>query len=441
MLAFSAAALLSAAGAALLASATSAVVAYKFIDPTRRGGEAPRKLPRAADMLVARSDKAAVAASLWRRVFFALMAAFSWLAAQDFLSLCGAGGGDFPTRGVVGVAAVAAAFFLQYAVFDLAAERFGTKKPEKTLSSLAHFFAVCYILSVPFVLAARKISSRLFSKRLFGGKVPKFKFLDVEVMLRAEDADADAISPYAGKIVRNAIRLSELDVSDAMIPRSVVVYFDTSNSMSENISLARSTRHTRYPLCHGDLDNCVGLVHLKDLFMGGGDPSAVDLMSIKRETMRLKENDKLESALAKMLRYNLHMALVEDEFGGVIGVLTLDAALGELVGKIRDEFNANEKDNSLRVVGKNLYKISGRAPLRKVEDFLDVDFDNDKVSTFGGLITGIVGRFPEKGEIVRLRRQRLVVRIDEVGEKSVGECTVESEPDPDSERKPSGAAE
>lgn len=77
----------------------------------------------------------------------------------------------------------------------------------------------------------------------------------------------------------------------------------------------------------------------------------MDLMSICRETLRIKETEKLDTALSKMLKYRLQMALVEDDFGGVIGVITLDAALSELVGKIRDEFDRSQ-DQSIRVTGK-----------------------------------------------------------------------------------------
>ena len=128
-----------------------------------------------------------------------------------------------------------------------------------------------------------------------------------------------------------------------------------------------------------------------------------------------------------MLRYKIHIALVEDDFGGVIGVLTLDAALGELVGQIRDEFTVSQGE-PIRVIGKNKYKISGLAPIRRVEDFLDTDFDTDEVSTFGGLITFSLGRFPEKGERIYFKEQHMRAVIDKMDDKMVGECTVTIEP-------------
>ena len=149
-------------------------------------------------------------------------------------------------------------------------------------------------------------------------------------------------------------------------------------------------------------------------------------MKIRRDAMRLRETDKLETALAKLLKYKLQMALVEDEFGGVIGALTLDAALSELVGKIRDEFDTSP-DQTIKSLGRDSYKVSGLASLRKVEDFLDIDFETDEVSTFGGLITMSLGRFPEKGENIYFKNQNLRVSVDEVGERMIKECTIKME--------------
>ena len=100
----------------------------------------------------------------------------------------------------------------------------------------------------------------------------------------------------------------------------------------------------------------------------------------------------------------------------------LDSALAELVGGI-NEFAVSERD-SVKRIGKNKYTIAGLASLYKVEDFLDIDFKTDQTSTFGGLITHTLGRFPEVGEQLYFRDQHARVIVDKVDERSVAECTV-----------------
>ena len=104
------------------------------------------------------------------------------------------------------------------------------------------------------------------------------------------------------------------------------------------------------------------------------------------------------------------MALVVDEFGGVVGVVTLERILEELVGEIQDEFDAEE--SLIQPLEKDYFQISGLTPIHDVEDLLDIEIDNDDVSTFGGLITQEAGRIPEKGD--RLEVGRFDVEVTEV---------------------------
>ena len=315
------------------------------------------------------------------------------------------------------------AMWFQHSVFDLTAIKIGKSKPEEILIKYSRLFYFIYILMMPFYFLTMSINKKI--TKLFKIKSEKdFENIDVELMLTARESDSGSISQYTSKIVKNAIKLQELDVSDVMLPRSKVKYIDIENTNAENLELARTSQHTRFPLCKGNLDDCYGIIHIKDIFTRNLSADEIDFMRLRKETIRIRENEKLESALLKLLKYKLQMAIVEDEFGGVIGVLTLDAALSELVGQIKNEFSSAPQE-LVRRMSKNKYKIMGLASLHRVEDFLDVDFDADDVSsTFGGLITYRLGRFPEEGEQIHLKKERLRIKIDKVDERAVKECTV-----------------
>ena len=405
--------------AGVFAAYALAVAAYRFsgMDGTRKtefGNLGP-----IADLCVENSSGMTWAIPFGRKLFFSLGAAALCLGISIAL---GGAGIEISRTGIVILIlfSALAALFLEYALADIPLAAWGRQHPVCALRRISPLFYAFYLFFLPLESLSRNLGHRVYRKKTKNLSTP-FDYMDVAVMLHVQDSDIASISPYTGKILKNALRLQNLDVSDIMLPRSKVVYLDTESSAEENISLAEKTRHTRYPLCKGDLDNCYGIVNIKNIFSGGG---SVDLMSICRETLRIKETEKLDTALSKMLKYRLQMALVEDDFGGVIGVITLDAALSELVGKIRDEFDRSQ-DQSIRVTGKNKYLISGQASLHRVEDFLDVDFDNDEVSTFGGLITFRLGRFPEKGERLYFEEQKLRVRIESVGERAVRECSVQ----------------
>lgn len=409
--------------AAAFTALTFAVASYKF-SANRTGKRGAPAFGAAVRFCVSGSAKIATTLAISVRAFVVLAAFFAYFAANESLECLGLPIENGHKVAIAFAAGIFAVFF-EYGILGIPAARYAAANPEKILKKIAPVFIVFYAAIKPFELCAAGVGLKLAGKKIPGK--PSFEHIDVEVMLRSEDSDGETISPYAGKIVRNAIRLQDLDVSDVMLPRSKVVYFDTEEPYEENIKTALETRHNRYPLCKGDLDNCYGIIHLRDLFACQSEAKTPDLKKIARQTLRLRENEKLESALVKMLRYKIHIALVEDDFGGVIGVLTLDAALGELVGQIRDEFTVSQGE-PIRGIGKNKYKISGLAPIRRVEDFLDTDFDTDEVSTFGGLITFSLGRFPEKGERIYFKEQHMRVVIDKMDDKMVGECTVTIEP-------------
>ncbi|MFR6034487.1 MAG: hypothetical protein ACLUKN_15735 [Bacilli bacterium] len=185
--------------------------------------------------------------------------------------------------------------FLDYALADIPLAAWGRQHPVCALRRISPLFYAFYLFFLPLESLSRNLGHRVYRKKTKNLSTP-FDYMDVAVMLHVQDSDIASISPYTGKILKNALRLQNLDVSDIMLPRSKVVYLDTESSAEENISLAEKTRHTRYPLCKGDLDNCYGIVNIKNIFSGGG---SVDLMSICRETLRIKETEKLDTALSK----------------------------------------------------------------------------------------------------------------------------------------------
>ena len=228
--------------------------------------------------------------------------------------------------------------------------------------------------------------------------VPDLDSLDLETqieLLRKEDPE---MSMVAQLILKNTMLMRELVVSDVLLPRNQVKYFDLNLPLHDNLKMAKESGHTRFPLCYGDLDRCLGLIHIKDIFRYPGDLDRLDLRRIKRNMIRIDSEEPLETALTKLLSHRMHMALVIDEFRGTEGVLTLERILEQLVGEIRDEFDADEEVLVRADLAKEEAVGSGLTPLHEVESIFGVDLENEEVSTIGGLVTSELGRIPEAGE-------------------------------------------
>jgi CBS domain containing-hemolysin-like protein len=232
--------------------------------------------------------------------------------------------------------------------------------------------------------------------------LPDLDSLELETQIELLRKESPEMSIVAQLIHKNTIMMRELVVSDVLLPRNQVKYFDLNLPLEENLATAKATGHTRFPLCYGDLDRCIGLIHIKDIFRQPGSLERLDLRRLKRNMIRIDLEEPLESALTKLLSHRMHMALVIDEFRGTEGVLTLERILEQLVGDIRDEFDADEEVLIRSDEKTDEAVVSGLTPLHEIEAKFGVDIDDEEVSTIGGLVTSELGRIPEIGEQITL---------------------------------------
>lgn len=269
-------------------------------------------------------------------------------------------------------------------------------------------------LLFPIVVGINYFLLRIFS--IFNIRAEKgHSALDAAFLIGALTEARMSFSSEILNIIRNAIRLPDLNVSDVLLPRIQIQYLDLNDSVQKNLEKAQRAGHTRYPLCKGGLDNCLGIIHIKDIFQYKGDMESFDFSKLQRQLIRFEETTPVEDALKKLQKLKIHMALVVDEFGGTIGLLTLEDMLEELVGNIQDEFD--HEDAMIIPIGKNTYKVSGFTPIRELENLFNIKIENSAVTTFGGLIAASLGRIPEKNERITLLGWS--IRITEVSKKRI----------------------
>lgn len=242
----------------------------------------------------------------------------------------------------------------------------------------------------------------------------------------SDDNKVFNVSKPIQQLVANSLMLRHLVVRDIMLPRTRVQYFDLEDTQEFNLQLARRSGHTRFPLCSGDLDHCLGMIHIKDIFRSRLPADRVDLRTIRRKIVRIPATDPLDFALEKLLKTRTHMALVEDKFGGVAGILTLEQILEELVGEIQDEFDTDE--TMMRQEADGSWVVSGLAAVHDVEETLGIEFSDEDSSTLGGLISAELGRIPAIGDELTLGR--VALRVDAADTRRVISLRLRILPDP-----------
>jgi CBS domain containing-hemolysin-like protein len=150
----------------------------------------------------------------------------------------------------------------------------------------------------------------------------------------------------------------------------------------------------------GHLDNSIGLIHIKDLLREMKKESP-DLMAVKRELMPVPEFMPLEKLLNQFLAKRAHFAIVVDEYGGSVGIVTLDNVLGELVGEIKDEFDQEQVKEFVRLNDRE-FVVQGQLNLYELQELAGLVLENSEVSTIGGYVVQLLGHLPKQGEQVRI---------------------------------------
>ena len=231
-------------------------------------------------------------------------------------------------------------------------------------------------------------------------------------MLVEESGRSKNVTPTERDISINALELNDRVAHDIMTPRTEIVYLDAGRSFEENMKTALESKHTRFPIREGSLDNVPGIVHIKDLFAIFKDPRP-DILKIARPAMFVPEIQPLDEILKTFLSRHAHMALVVDENGVLTGMLTLDDVIEELVGEIQDEFDTH--DERFQKISDGEYIIDGKLPLYELAELTDLEIEKQNVSTLGGYITTVLGRLPLEGELVVLEGhgyEALVTKTD-----------------------------
>ncbi len=295
---------------------------------------------------------------------------------------------------------------LHIVIGEQAPKSFAIRRPQPTTLWIALPLYLFYWLTFPAIWLLNRASIGVL--RLVGLKPAEEHELahsEEELRLLLASQHGSDLSEQKRDLLENVFELYDRIARQVMVPRGDVVYLSTRRTLEENLAVARESGHTRFPLCEGDLDRVIGVVHIKDLFRAG---SAVPpLERIARPIKFVPESTPLDKLLARMRSDRLHLLAVLDEYGGIAGIVTLENVIEEIVGEIQDEFDAERPELALRSEG--VYTVSGAMLLVDLEDELRVELSPRDEDTVGGVVLSELGRRPRLGDRVRLGPAELEV--------------------------------
>jgi magnesium and cobalt transporter len=204
-------------------------------------------------------------------------------------------------------------------------------------------------------------------------------------------------------LIANVLRLRETTADDVMVPRADIVAMRVEVTLEEALQQIRAEGHSRLPVYREQLDDIVGMVHIKDIFAYVGRPEAFSLEALLRRPLMVAPQMPVLDLLLQMRQQRMHLALVIDEYGGVDGLVTIEDLVETIVGDIADE---HDEIQAAMVVERpdGALDINARLPVAEFEHRMGPVLSEDErdadIDTVGGLVFTLAGRVPTKGEVI-----------------------------------------
>ncbi|MDF2557944.1 MAG: hypothetical protein K0R71_1772 [Bacillales bacterium] len=215
------------------------------------------------------------------------------------------------------------------------------------------------------------------------------------------------------KYVNNIFEFDNRIAKEIMVPRTEIVALDKDDTLEESIAIFQEQNFTRYPIIDGDKDHIIGMINAKEVLTAlATDKKLINIQHFMRPIIRVIDSIPIQDLLVKMQKERIHLAVLMDEYGGTSGLVTVEDILEEIVGEIRDEFDADEI-NEIRTFGENTTIVDAKVLVTEINDLLGTEIDDEDVDTIGGWF--LTENYDAKtGDIVEFENYQFkIIEMDE----------------------------
>jgi len=299
--------------------------------------------------------------------------------------------------------------YLSLVFSELAPKRLALQRAEGVSLAFAPLLDRVAVASRPVIWLLSKSTDLVV--RLLGGDPHAGREAISEEELRGLVAAHESLTKDERKLIDEVFAAGERQLREVMIPRTEVSFLEASWTVARAAKTTQVLPHSRYPVTRDDQDDIQGFVHVRDLLLPVAKARATKVAEVTRPVLQLPDTKKVLPALSEMRREGHHMAIVVDEYGGTAGIITLEDLIEEVVGDIRDEYDAPE-ELALRLKGGAL-ETDGLLNLDEVEEQTGLRLPDGPYETLAGFVMAALGHVPRQGEAIEAVGHRLeVIALD-----------------------------
>ncbi len=232
-------------------------------------------------------------------------------------------------------------------------------------------------------------------------------------------SEKGAIDHQEKEFIQNVFEFDDLTAEEIATHRTEVdmLWLEESNEEWERI--IHTSRHTLYPVCEDTADNIVGILNAKDYFRLEDSNRDIIMKEAVKAPYFVPKSVKADVLFGNMKRDRVKLAVVLDEYGGMIGIVTMNDLVEQLVGELCDNEQEKTGEKMIEPIGEKTWKIQGRASLLDVARELGVTIDTEEHDTFNGLVFSTLGTVPQDGTCVELETDSLTINVEEISEHQV----------------------
>lgn len=281
------------------------------------------------------------------------------------------------------------------------------QKSEVVALKVAKIIRIVVFIFKPFISIFTGISS-LFIKILGGDPNATESFITEEELKTMVDVSEEegVLENVEKEMIFNVFDFADQQVKDIMVQRVDIVSIDEGASYDEVMEVIKSEQFSRIPVYNQTIDNIIGVLNVKDLAMVENPRENFDIKKYIREPYYTFEFKKVVELFKEMKKTRNHIAVVLDEYGGTVGIVTIEDLVEEIVGEIEDEYD--EDKSSVQVISDNEYVFDGSVRLHDISDIIGVNMESEEFDSVGGLMINELGRMPEQNEEVVIGNIRLI---------------------------------
>jgi len=326
-------------------------------------------------------------------------------------------------------------FIFITAILTYVALVFGELVPKRIAMQYAIPFAMraIVIINALSIIALPVVKGLSFSSkailRLIGikGDLPEEDITKEEILMIVETGSEHGhIDESEQDMIENIFDFDKITAADICTHRLDVVALPIDADFKEAIDVLTVENYTRIPVYEESIDNTLGILHSKDMMhymVNNPDTSDFDIKKLLREPYFVPFSKKTHELLKEMRKKRVYMAIVIDEHGGTLGVVTMEDLVEEIVGSIQDEYDVDELPDIV-TIDENTFRIQGTADLEVVQELLNVPLPIDEYDTLSGFLMGQLGHIPAENEKPEIDFNGLLFKVESVQEKRIATVTV-----------------